>query len=487
MALGPRPSASEPRFSRAAWIEAHEIENRFDGGALPEYGFPREPTKRSPESAARGAAKPVTPANTRVNVELIEPDGGPAQPETQAEPFLAIDPASDKRLLAGYQDQRFQDGGARGLSYSLSTNGGKSWTSGLVPALALTTEGPWERASDPWVAFGPDHRAYFVSLAFDETSPDNAVVVSTSEDGGASWGDPVTVHSPTGQDFDDKEAIVVDNGASSPFRGRVYVAWDMVRDRGGQPILFSWSDDGGSSFQPTATVAEGLNIGVVPLVAPNGVIHLFWVDYTPRDHGELRTAKSEDGGATWSSPAHVAEIFARGVDGMRTGEGLPSAAVDPRNGALYVTWQDSRFTGGTLDQIVLSRSTDGGETWSPAARISDGPNDAPAFTPAVAVDGVGRVAVLYDTQRDDPARLFGVDVYVTISSNGGKSFAKSRRVSQRTFDSRFAAFARGRFLGDYQGLVGGQRMFHALFVATLRPSGIQPAVMQPDVFTATIR
>ena len=47
---------------------------------------------------------------------------------------------------------------------------------------------------------------------------------------------------------------------------------------------------------------------------------------------------------------------------LRTGAGLPSVAIDASNGDLYVVWEDARFTGGTVNQVVISTSTDGGAT-----------------------------------------------------------------------------------------------------------------------------
>jgi hypothetical protein len=486
LVLHPQAGSGAPRFSRAAWIEEHEVELHFDGGALPARIGDELPAPSAVRAEAGAVATAGVP-NLVVNAELVEPDDRAAQPETQAEPFLAVDPGNERRLLAGYQDARFQDGGARALGFALSTTAGRKWGSGLIPNLTVLTGGPWERASDPWVAFGPGHVAYYVSLAFDESSPDNAVVVSTSRDGGASWGDPVTVHSPTGRDFDDKEAIVVDTRAGSPFFGRVYVAWDMAPDTGNvQPVLFSWSDDEGASFSPAVTVTQGTSLGVVPLVGPGGVVHLVWTNFASATRAELLTSRSEDGGASWSAPVRIADVFAAGVPGMRTGDGLGAAAVDPKTGSLYVVWQDARDTG-SVDQVLFSRSTDGGESWSEPRRISDGPGDAAAFTPAIAVDGKGRVAVSYYSLRNDPSRSLGVDLYCTLSSDRGQSFGASRRLSGRTWDATFAAFSRGKFLGDYQGLVGGSRTFTALFVATQRRSALDASRFQPDVFTATVR
>jgi len=481
-----RPGESEPRFSRAEWIEAHELENRFDGGALPARARAQQPKRAVAPSTFLGDAKAAV-ANVQVNVDQFPFDDSPVQqPETQAEPFFAIDPANESRLLAGYQEGRFESGGARALSYALSTNGGRRWSSGLIPMLTELTGGPWQRASDPWVAFGPDHRAYYVSLAFNETNPHNAVVVSTSADGGASWGEPVTVHSPTGTDFDDKESIVVDNVADSPFRGRVYVAWDMARENGTQPLQLSWSDDGGASFAPVVTVKQGVNLGVVPLVGPGGVVYLVWSDFNFFDHVELVAARSDDGGATWSAPVRVEDSFSFGVREMRTGGNIPAVAIDPKSGTLYVAWQDSRYTG-IVEQILISRSTDGGATWSPAEVVSDGPANAASFTPAIAVDGGGRVGVSYYSLRNDPNRLLGVDLYLAFSTNGGVTFGPSRRISKSTWDATFAAFSRGKFLGDYQGLVAGKKVFHPLFVTTYKRSLRDGDRLQPDVFTASIR
>jgi hypothetical protein len=59
-------------------------------------------------------------------------------------------------------------------------------------------------------------------------------------------------------------------------------------------------------------------------------------------------------------------------------------------------------------------------------------------------------------------------------------------VSARSFPANAAAFSRGSFLGDYQGLVGGKLLFRPLFVATLLPSR-DGGRRQPDAFVAAVR
>ena len=56
-------------------------------------------------------------------------------------------------------------------------------------------------------------------------------------------------------------------------------------------------------------------------------------------------------------------------------------SIDPGTGKLYVVWSDNRFTG-TVNQIVITTSTDGGKTWSTPAVISKATGMELAHDPA---------------------------------------------------------------------------------------------------------
>lgn len=476
----PADTAPGAEFSRSRWLAERAARMPVEGNAA--RGLePPLPAKRGRVLPAGAGGRSV-----RVSFDLLAPDDGAAQPETQAEPFLAVDPENDRNLLAGYQESRFVNGGARALTFAVSRDGGRVWREGLVPGLTLATGGRFERASDPWVAFGPGGRAYYVSLAFDETTPRNGIFVSASNDGGRSWAEPVAVHENLGLDFDDKEAGVVDVGAGSPWRGRVYVCWDTVTDDRRQILRVSSSDDGAQSWTaPTDIAATDFNIGCLPLVSPGGALHIVWLRVA-RGSGAatLLIARSEDGGASFGEPVEIARMQNRGVAALRTGE-LPAAAVDPRNGRLFVVWPDSRFT--PADQIVMASSSDGGASWSEPRRFSDGPDDAPSFTPAVAVDGRGRVGVSYYSLRNDPARAFAADLYLVESDARGRP-RKARRISPTSFDARDAAVTEaGFFFGDYQGLVGLRSGFLPLWIGTAERSALDPARRQSDAVVPRMR
>src|SRR5205814_380214 len=144
---------------------------------------------------------------------------------------------------------------------------------------------------------------------------------------------------------------------------------------------------------------------------------------------------SSDGGTTWSKPTTVAaQQFVTDTDpntgaALRTGEGLPSVAIDASTGQLYVVWSDD--TGGTINQIVISTSTDGGKTWTAPAVISK-VTGRPAFTPTVAVNSAGVVGVTYYDLRNLPAgdtTTLPADYWLTASSDHGTSFGDETHVA----------------------------------------------------------
>lgn len=479
------------QFSRSAWIARHASEVPFSSGVLP--SSPRsqalEAERPSSDSVVAPSPAPAGEAgitsSVQVSTDLLPTDSA-AQAATHAEPYLDADPTSSANLVGGWQENRFANGGARASGYAASTDGGHTWAGGLIPHSTKATGGPWDKASDPWVAFGPNGRAYFVSLLFNESNPNSAVGVSVSTDGGLSWGAPVNV-TFSDLDFSDKEAVVVDTFPSSPYLGTVYVAWDLnvpTPSKVKQWLMMARSTDGGVTYQPPVRVRKkgAGNIGAIPRVGPDGTVYLVWLGNVS-ESSVFFLSQSSDGGQTWSHWRAITDVSARGEPGIRDGGGLPSFAIDPTTGNLFVAWQDRRF--GLADQAVLIRSTDAGQTWSDPVRVNDGPADAAAFTVSVAASG-NRVAISYYSLQNDPQRRFLVDRYVRVSTDGGISFAPSIRATPRSFDIRSAAQAGPRvsFLGDYAGLAETDGRFHLLWINSGIPSAVT-GKPQPEALTSS--
>src|SRR3954470_24377751 len=144
--------------------------------------------------------------------------------QTEVEPDTF---ANGSTIVAAYQVGRIFDGGACAVGFATSTNNGATWTSGLLPGITkYAGAGPNDRATDASVAYDAAHNTWLVSsLTLLEAGGihGNAVVRSRSSDGGLTWDNPATT--ATGGDLD-KNWIVCDNTATSPFYGHCYTEWD---------------------------------------------------------------------------------------------------------------------------------------------------------------------------------------------------------------------------------------------------------------------
>ncbi len=127
-------------------------------------------------------------------------------------------------------------------------NNGATWTSGLLPGLTkYTGGGTFDRATDPAVAYDAQDNVWMISsLVLTEAGGVKGVAIYTSRstDGGLTWGTPVLTENTSISP--DKNWIVCDNTATSPFYGNCYTEWD---DNGaGNRMEMSTSTDGGLTW-----------------------------------------------------------------------------------------------------------------------------------------------------------------------------------------------------------------------------------------------
>jgi len=447
--------------------------------------------------------------------------------DAEVEPQVSVNPANPSNIIGVWQQDRWNNGGAQGLVAGFSSNGGKSWSESElpfsecanIPILDPFTGAPYDRASDPWVSIGPDGTAYAVGLLATNSTisgnNDTGVATVTSTTGGASWDNPRLIKSDQGTTpifeathfFNDKESITAD-----PIHaGTAYVVWDrlvapshsvdaILRARAFRgPTWFSKTIDGGKTWAGTRAIFDpGQNaqtIGNLLVVDPKtGVLYDFFelIQSVGPKHAFLFNfsvafVSSSDGGTTWSGPTTVAaqqlaNDFSTKGDLLRTGNGLPSVAIDASTGQLYVVWEDARFTGGAINQVVISTSTNGGVIWSTPAAISKTPTTVPAFTTTVAVNSAGTVAVTYYDMRNPDGITTGLptDYWLVTSTDYGSSFGNELRLTSTSFDMSIAPNAGGLFLGDYEALTNIGNTFEPFFVKTVSSSN------PTDVFTTFI-
>jgi len=423
---------------------------------------------------------------------------------TEVEPWISSSPADPSHLVAAWQQDRWDNGGSHGLVNGVSTDGGATWQRSFALfsrcALAATGQNPnapgepgalWDRATDPWVSFGPNGVLHQVSDSFNVTGAGfgdgSAILYARSTDGGLSWATPVVLRQDLNNTvLNDKESVTADPGDAN----LVYAVWDRLESppSGGHanpiaaeeaigyrgPTWFTRSTDGGTTWEPARIILDpgtvNQTIGNQIVVAPDGtLVNAFDLIYNFDNAHNIRgyniaIQTSTDHGATWSGATVAAKQQRVDVttpgDGLdvRTGDIIPDVAVDrsggPRNGSLYLVWQDAGFPDHAGSAaIAFSRSTNGGKTWSTPIRVDDA-GSAQAFNASVDVDASGRLAVSWTDFRNDTAATTSAlaDNWVRVSTDGGTTWASSQRVTPKSYDIKKAPQAGGYFLGDYAGL-----------------------------------
>lgn len=325
---------------------------------------------------------------------------------------------------------------------------------------------------------GSGKGVYFACLRFNRETSKNDIVVARSTNKGKKFKKPTIVVEGTGsEDFNDKEYIAADT-TGGPCQDTVYVSWTHFTATQAR-IRFSRSTDKGRSFSAPMTISDTQqNQGSVPAVGPSGEVYVVWQDFiSPR----MMIDKSSDCGRTFGTDRVVATItpIPTPLPGFgwnfRT-NGFPTLGLDTSRGSfrgnVYVAWAD--FRNGDAD-ILFSRSTDGGQTWSDPIRINGdvAGNGRHQFFPWMSVDPNGTIhIVFYDNRRGDGSLL---NLFYAQSTDGGTSFGANEQVTDRSFDPNIQF--KGGFIGDYNGVTATEDTVHPLWTDTR--DGNQ------DVFTDT--
>lgn len=422
--------------------------------------------------------------------------GATVSVNSEDEPWVAVDGNDPGRVIAAYQQDRWTNGGAHGVAASYSSDG-RHFTKVPLPFSKCAPGGlDYERASDAWVDFGPDGVAYSSGLDFDTSDARNGVGAATSYDGGRTWTHVTQLIDDTDAAFtDDKNSVTAD----PRHPGTAYQVWDRIDQVASGPgahydgpSYIAITRDHGRTWTPahpfvdTGVTPNSQTIGniIVPDARTDTLYDFFeWQSYsdaTGTHATDLHFAfvTSHDQGRTWSKPTTIAsdtsvpEVDPNAPDdaskALRAGANLISAAIDPKTGELYAAFEGTAFTGGKYDDVELVHSTDRGRTWSAPVRINQAPA-APAFTPSIAVNDRGQVAVTYyDLRYLKPGDTTTVPTATWLATFQRGGVQPSEKRISGVFDWLTAPYAGwGHFLGDYEGLaVSGGTAFRPAFVAT---------------------
>ncbi len=427
--------------------------------------------------------------------------------EPHNETTIVVDPNDPDHAVGAFHTYLLNFNGATVTSHVVGTpsvtfDGGVSWKHVFPPIT------PYQFTGDPALTFAASGRLYFANIADHEgpggpyTGP--SVVVQSSDDGGLTWTNPVTVARGQaavnpGTDagpsvFNDKEFIAADTNPLSPFANRVYISWtrfaQKVTGRGlffNSPIYLSYSDDGKkwstgkaiSGFSPDcnaqlfgAPYECDLNQFSYPAVSPTGKVYVSFENFNTEAENQIMVVSSSNGGKNWTSPVRVDMVhdinFPANSVGSDTVTGCnfrvsakANTAVDPSDptgNTVYVVWADNQngSEDATNMDVFLGKSTDGGASW---ATITVDAEDNDQFYPWVAVGPDGKVSVGYmdrflATGADQTECKYGF----ALSRLGadGSALGKTRVDTGASDPGNSRWFnLNSRFIGDYNGVAVG--------------------------------
>ncbi len=387
----------------------------------------------------------------------------------QSEVSIAVNWCNTNNMLIGGNVV-----GSLGYSqgYYYSEDCGMTWSgSDQLPGTPYYTSDP-SVAYDVYTIGNPGNYSsgYFNYLRFEGFF--YGLAVNKTTDGGHTWGSAVSIPSPGDPD---KNHMAIDP-TTGPYANNIYVAYTDFASFPGSPVRLSRSTDRGASFSVPVNISQGttslFSQGINLAVGPQGhayaawAIYDDWNDIDPNiwDEEAIGFTRSTNGGITWETPRRILEI--EGIRGMWSHKnpsselirvnGFPVLAVDRSggayNGRLYLVWAN-KGSGDDKADILLSKSTDGGATWSAPVRVNDDftPNDQ--WFPWITVSPYGRLTIVFYDSRSDTFSPMNqeTETWVAESVDGGATFLNSR-VSDISFVPEPVPNTATGYMGDYLGI-----------------------------------
>ena len=359
-------------------------------------------------------------------------------------------------VVGAFQTGRFVNGGATDIGWARSGDGGRTWTHDFLPGITATSgigTGTFNAVSDASVAYDAKHAVWLISsIPITAGGAVPNVLVSRSTDDGQTWSDPVTVPPPaTKGGFMDKNWTVCDNHPSSPFYGNCYTEFDAFS--AGDLELMSTSTDGGLTWgAPRSTAGHDKGLGGQPVVQPNGAVVVPFESL----NNKIEAFTSTDGGQSWSGAVSVSSVHTHAVDGDLRTSPLPSAEIDAAGTVFVAWQDCRFRAKCASNDIVFSTSSNGREWTKPARiPIDDAASTVDHFIPGLAVDPAtsGSGAHLALTYYFYPQAACGaacqLEVGYISSPDAGAHWGPATQLAGPMALSEIADTSQGRMVGDY--------------------------------------
>jgi hypothetical protein len=437
------------------------------------------------------AASAESPIQVTQPVRITVGDTTPTR--TYSSPMIAVDPENENNVLAAYAEMRTARCGV-----ARSTDGGRTWkrleATPSLPSYPFCFTPIGTNVHQGQLAFGRNHTVYLGLPGWDVQDGRNfSVLLARSTDLGDTWSTtvvrdargrtPVETNRPVA-------SIAVDTRGPEDV---VYVGWPLVR-MGSPPIpMMGVSSDGGRTFgEPVSLIGDHFASEEARQVALAGrptVVAAFVTQ--PRTPPEQITAEKfggccsrvvlDDKGTVYAMwplstaivpPAVSTYYLSRSTDGGKTFTVSQAVRPSPTLGNASIRWSPLGGPDGTLHVVFENKtpafqgdrdifhqsSTDGGRTWTtPRLLNDDDPKLLSAqFMPNLNIAPNGRLDVVWWDFRNDTGS-FRNDVYMVSSSDNGRTWSPNIRVTNQSIDRKIGPWSNGYDVRQPVGLMATDR------------------------------
>jgi hypothetical protein len=230
---------------------------------------------------------------------------------------IAGNPLNPRQLLLGAQDTNCPPGLGLPMSVYRSADGGSAWS----PPACMRPVYIYHTCCDPTVGYDRAGAAY---VAGNYGSNDNyllGLIEFEKSTDGRTWGDPATVVTGSGFGSFDTPRLTIDTSPSSPNLNRLYVSTTAFLAGTGKTvdvIAVSHSSDGGTTWTTNSVISRQGGTTEdefsTTTTGKDGTVYLTWQHctsnsscYTAPRFADIMFSKSTDGGNTWSVPTIIAK------------------------------------------------------------------------------------------------------------------------------------------------------------------------------------
>jgi hypothetical protein len=269
-----------------------------------------------------------------------------------------------------------------------------------------------------------DDQGFVFAAWVEEEKDTRTILFARSDKPGGSLGAPVRVNQP-GENLyyrQESPALVV-------LGSDVFIAWSLTHPKitpdkpfAGE-LRLSRSTDGGRTFAPSVLVNDDGQVIQHAFdslhVAPDGTVHMAWIDG--------REGKKEPGTFVARSTDHGRAIEKNLKVDDDTCVCCRTALATSADGVVYAAWR--KIFDGNVRETVVSRSTDGGETYSNSVVVGNDRWVYPAcpHRPAsLGVDRQGRLYVVWYTEGADETPA----IYLAYSDDQGRTFSDKKQLNR---------------------------------------------------------